>query len=115
MARIKFCCWLRHWSGGLEEIDVDVTTVRAAMIELSARFDRIPPEFIDSEGNLTSTWQIWINNELATKSDMDDLRVSPDDEIYPLPKILLLTPEETKEMKRKMFLRDKIRLSKWSK
>lgn len=56
MARIRFCCWLRHWSRGRDGIEVEALTLRVALLELARRVPTLPAGFIDEDGSLNPFW-----------------------------------------------------------
>jgi hypothetical protein len=61
--RFQFCCWLRHWSGGLEGIEVEAVTLRGSLQELAAHIPRLPPGFISPEGRLTRHWSAFLEGD----------------------------------------------------
>ena len=109
MATIKFCCWLRHWSRGMESLEVDTKTLRAAFRELSTRCDQLPEGFIDESGGLNLQWHVLLNGETIDESRQAQIVLLPGDEIYPLPKPLRLGASESWKIHKMYARREAIR------
>jgi molybdopterin synthase sulfur carrier subunit len=85
MATVRMPPILRQAVGGAREVDVDGTSVREVLDDLTSRFPAVRSHLLDDGGDLNRFVNVYVNNEDVRLGQGLDTSVTPESTVIVLP------------------------------